>query len=80
MDDDEASWIVSTGTEWYPVDGPIVVWLTEYRTYGFLLHEGAHVSTISFINPENGERLIEQVENDEYEYWGEHAIDYDAED
>lgn len=61
----------------HPIDGSIVVWLTEYRTYGFLLHEGAHVSTISFTNPETGEGLIESVENDEWERWEDHAIDYD---
>lgn len=64
---------------WYPVDGDIVVWLTEWRAYGFLLNEGAHVSTVTFTSPETGERLIEQVENDEYYYWRERAIEYDDE-
>lgn len=76
MGDDEADYTLDTGA-WVPIDGSIVVWLTEYRTYGFLLHEGVHVSTISFTNPANGERVIEQIENDEYEFWGDYAIDYD---
>jgi len=63
---------------WYPLNGDIIVWLTEWRTYGFLLYEGAYFSTVSFISPETGERLIEQIENDEYELWQEHSHDYDT--
>lgn len=65
-----------SGVTWHQVDHNIVVWLTEWRTYGFLLYEGAHYSTVSFRSPQTGERIIEQIENDEYELWGDWAIDY----
>ena len=64
-------------SEWQPVDGRLVVWLTEWRTYGILLHVGAHVSTITFTHPHTGERLVVQIENDEYRHWEETALGYD---
>ena len=54
-----------------------VVWLHEYRTFGYLLQQGAFFSTIRFML--DGEDVEEQVENDEYEDWEAHAIDYESE-
>lgn len=76
-DDEELDCSVSPTWRWQPVNREIVVWLTEWRTYGFLLHEGIYVSTVSFTNPHTGERLIEQIESDEFEYWEDRAIEYD---
>jgi hypothetical protein len=76
-DDKEFPGINADSVHWYPVEGSIVVWLSEYRTYGFLLREGVHVSTVAFTNPEDGERVIESIENDEWTYWSEYAIDYE---
>lgn len=53
------------------------VWLTEYRTYGILLREGAHTATVQF--KVDGETVTEEVENDEYTYWQDHAIEYERE-
>ncbi len=54
-----------------------VVWLSEYRTFGYLLQEGAFTSLIRFMH--EGEDIEEQIENDEYNLWEEHAIDYESE-
>lgn len=56
-----------------------VVWLTEYRTYGFLLKEAAHYAVVKYYDKNNLEWVYELIENDEYEGWEEHAIGYDSE-
>lgn len=56
---------------------PQIVWLTEYRTYGILLSEGAHHATVEF---RLGDEIVtEEVENDEYTYWHDHATEYERE-
>lgn len=54
-----------------------IVWLTEYRTYGILISEGAHTATVEFNL--RGETVTEEVENDEYTYWHDYAIEYERE-
>jgi hypothetical protein len=53
-----------------------VVWLHEYRRFGFLLHRGAWASTVRFQNLD-GSWTEETVENDDYDLWEERAIEYD---
>lgn len=57
---------------------PEIVWLTEVRTYGVLIKMGAFYSTVQYAR--NGEEIIELIENNEFETWREHAIDYESDD
>lgn len=58
-------------------ENDVLVWLREYRTYGVLLREGPHTALVQFrLNDE--EVVTEEIENDEWEYWEEHAIEYEA--
>lgn len=72
--DDAKSQNPSTWTEYK--DKP-VVWLTEYRTFGWLLKVGAYFSTIVYTV--EGIDYEEEIENNEYELWENHAIDYESE-
>ena len=56
-----------------------VVWLTEYRTYGFLIQEAAHYAVVKYYDKNNSEWVFELIENDEYKGWEEQAIEYDSE-
>jgi len=54
-----------------------VVWLTEERTYAALIQQGAYFSRVRY---RRGNKIIEEdIENDEYKPFGEHAIDYQQE-
>lgn len=52
-----------------------VVWLHEYRTFAFLVSRGAYISFVTV----DGKEVFE-VENDDYDFWEERAIDYDTDD
>lgn len=52
------------------------VWLTEYRTWGLLIREGAYTSLIEFYDSVRMERVEEEIENEEWDYWEGHAVDY----
>ncbi len=54
-----------------------IVWLTEYRTFGWLLQQGAFFSTIVY--SVDGIDYEEQIENDEYELWEDYGTDYEYE-
>lgn len=54
-----------------------VVWLTEYRTFGWLLQQGAHFSKVVYYDDLN-QMQEEQIENDEYITWEEKAINYES--
>lgn len=54
-----------------------VVWLHEYRRFGFLLSVGAHASIIQF-QDDDGHWIKEPILNDDYDLWEERAIDYDT--
>lgn len=56
-----------------------VVWLTEWRTHGFVVSEGAYVTRVRFINPTTGEWDEDNIENDELKRWEDHALDYESE-
>jgi hypothetical protein len=56
-----------------------VVWLHEYRRFGFLISQGAYVSTIQY-QDDDGHWIKEAVENDDYDLWEERATDYDTND
>ena len=66
---------LSTWSEY--LDKP-VVWLTEYRTFGWLIQEGAHFATVVYTV--DGNDYEEQIENDEYIIWGDYAIDYETDE
>lgn len=55
-----------------------VVWLTEYRTWGYLIKESAYTARIAFKDPNTLERVEEDIENEEWTRWEEHSIDYDT--
>lgn len=53
-----------------------VVWLKHHRHYAYLVHRGAYYSEVEW-----AENLIlhkETVENDDYEFWEERAIDFES--
>lgn len=56
---------------------PEVVWLTEERTFGFLINRGAEFSRVRF--ERQGIEYEILVENDEYEFWEERATGYESE-
>lgn len=53
-----------------------IVWLTEYRTFGFVLKRRAYTSMVEYVDRETNEIVFEEIENDEIIDWGEGAIDY----
>jgi hypothetical protein len=55
-----------------------VVWLTESRTFAFLEHRGAHVSTVFWLADEVA--IFEIVENNEYVFWKERAIEFESDE
>ena len=56
-----------------------VVWLHDYRRFGFLVARGAWASTIQY-QTDGGEWVEEVVLNDDYDLWEERAIEYDTDD
>ena len=54
---------------------PEVVWLFEERTFGFLIYRGAYYSLIKYAW--KGIDYEVEVANDDYEFWQEHAIEYE---
>lgn len=57
---------------------PEVVWLTEERTYGVLILMGAHFSVIRYYRNGVGHDML--IENEEYEFWEDRAIEYGTDD
>lgn len=55
-----------------------VVWLHEYRQFGFLLRRNATTSLITFQTWQGWEE--EWVDNDDYDLWEERSIEYDTDD
>ena len=56
-----------------------VVWLHEYRRFGFLKTRNLTHSFVSY-QVEGGEWIHEWVENDEYDLWEERAIEYEPDE
>lgn len=56
-----------------------VVWLHEYRRFGFLIQQGAYASVIQY-QDDDGHWIKEPVLNDDYDLWEERTIDYDTDD
>jgi hypothetical protein len=56
-----------------------VVWLHEYRRFGFLLHRGAWTSIIRF-QEEGGRWMEDTIDNDDYDFWEERATEHDTDD
>lgn len=55
-----------------------VVWLTEYRKFAWLVQENAHFAIVAW---SDGTTIYRQeVESDEFEQWGDRAIDYYSEE
>lgn len=52
-----------------------IVWLNQWRTYAILLNRGAYFSQVKIIR--KGQEVLLDVENDEYEFWEDHAIDFE---
>lgn len=52
---------------------PEVVWLIGHKRYAFLVHRGAYYSTVRW--EEKGILYEEEVENNDYEFWSERAIE-----
>lgn len=52
-----------------------IVWLTYYRTYAKLVSRGAFFSVVEI--PDAGRVLIE---NDDYEFWEDRAIEFESEE
>lgn len=57
---------------------PEVIWLTEERRFGWLLKLGAHMSLVMWHDDEG--RVFDLIENNEYEVWEDHALDYESDD
>ena len=57
---------------------PEVVWLTEDRMFAWLINRGAHYSLVKF--ERDGHEFTALIENDEYEFWEERAIDYESDE
>lgn len=56
-----------------------VVWLHEYRRFGFLTRRYAYISLVT-MQIEGGEWQQVEVDNDDYDLWEERAIDYESDD
>lgn len=54
---------------------PDIVWLTEYRTYAYLIARNAFDSLVRF--NQDGEEYEVFVLNDDYEFFEEHSIDFE---
>lgn len=57
---------------------PEIVWLIEDRHFAILLHRGAYYSTVQYTRDGTDYEVV--VENDDYEDWEEHALDYEQDD
>lgn len=55
-----------------------IVWLIELRTFGILVSRGAFYSVVRFTRDQTDYEV--QIDNDDYEFWEEHSIDYETED
>lgn len=53
-----------------------IVWLKNRRQYAYLVRRGAYFSDVEWT--EDGIIYNDTVENDDYEFWEERAIDFDA--
>lgn len=53
-----------------------VVWLHEYRRFGFLLSRYATTSLITYQTEDGWDE--EWVDNDDYDLWEERAIEYES--
>lgn len=55
---------------------PEIVWLLEDRHFAILLNRGAFYSTVAFTRDGVDYEVV--IENDDYEEWEDHAIDYES--
>lgn len=55
-----------------------VVWLLEDRHFAFLLHRGAYYSTVTYTRDGTDYEVV--IENDDYEEWEDHALDYEQDE
>lgn len=51
------------------------IWLFEERTFGVLIEMGAYFSRVRYVH--GGIDYDIYVENDEFEFWEDHAIEYE---
>lgn len=56
---------------------PEIVWLTEVRTYAFLIKRNAFDSLVRYVH--DGIEFEVWIENDEYVFREDHAIEYESE-
>lgn len=54
-----------------------IIWLIEQRRFAFLVSRNAFYSMVSY-DPTGRESF--EVDNDDYEYWEERAIEYESDD
>lgn len=54
-----------------------VVWLKSARHFAWLVSRGAWYSEVEWT--ENGVTITDTVENNDYEFWEERAIEFDSE-
>lgn len=54
-----------------------VVWLTEDRTFAYLVSMGTYFSIVNRTGVAGEEELIE---NTDYELWSEHSIEYESDE
>lgn len=57
------------------MEQPEIVWLTEERHFAVLVQRDAFFSIVKYTRDGNDYEVI--IENDDYETWEEHAIDYE---
>lgn len=55
-----------------------VVWLKSQRRFAFLISRGAWFSVVSW--REDDIEYEDTVENDDYEFWRERAIEFESDD
>lgn len=60
------------------VNASEIIWLLEERTYGILVKLGAFFSTVRYVK--DGTDFEVLIENDEFELWKEHILDYESDD
>lgn len=57
------------------VHEPEIVWVFPLRTFGILVRRNAYTSIIQIPRKDFDHEV--EVENDDYEFWGEHSHDYE---
>lgn len=57
---------------------PEIVWLLEERTFGILVKMGSFYSTVRYTRDGYDYEVL--IENNDYELWEEHALDYETDE